>query len=165
MNFALEWQLVRAHWQLVYRFDSQSQLSKGRRSLHYWPVREAAREVGEPCGCYSWWVGSDLVYIGSFSPYSKKEFRSSLEGRLHNYLQSHGTRDRPNTNAWVFGNVVTSMMGEHVELRVLRFSEVVINGTTLAFEEVSRDKTMTRALESMLIASSRLSGACSWNRT
>ena len=164
LSFDLEWSLCQARWVPVYRFESGMKLTKGRRSLHYWPLRKATREVDDPCGCYSWWVGSEPAYVGSFSPYSKSEFGSSLEGRLHHYLQSHGKNACPNTNAWVFGNLVAAMTGDTVELQVLRFSEARINGVSYSFETVSKQKAIVLALESMLIASYRLSGGCSWNR-
>jgi hypothetical protein len=58
-----------------------------------------------------------------------------------------------------------AMAREAVELRVLRFDGLEIDGTTYTFEEVSGQKLIVLALETMLIAGSRLSGGCSWNRT
>ncbi len=163
--FELDWHLCGARWEPVYRFESGTILTKGRRSDHYRALRSAGRKVADIHGCYSWWAGSRPVYIGSFSPYGRAEFESSLEGRLHNYLQNHGGKVRPNTNAWVFGNLVTTLTSEAVELRILRFDRLLMNGTAYVFEEVSREKAVVLALETMLIASHRLSGGCSWNRT
>ena len=140
-------------------------MTKGRRSEHYRLVRAAGREVVDPHGCYSWWAGPRLVYVGSFGPYSRDEFVSSLEGRLHNYLQNHGSKIRPNTNAWIFENLLKTLASEPVELRVLRFESALIDGTTYTFAEVGMKKAIVLALETMLIASNRLSGGCTWNRT
>jgi len=103
--------------------------------------------------------------VGSFSPYGRKEFESGLEGRLHNYLQNHGKKDRPNTNKWVFDSLCRAMLEQYVELRVLRFEQVRINARDFTFEEATNDKAIILALESMLIASGRLEGGCQWNRT
>ena len=164
-TFQVDWCLANPRWLPVFRFEVGETLVKGRRSLHYQRIREAAKGVREIHGCYSWWVGPNQVYVGSFSPYGRKEFESGLEGRLHNYLQNHGKKDRPNTNKWVFDSLCRAMLEQYVELRVLRFEQVRINARDFTFEEATNDKAIILALESMLIASGRLEGGCQWNRT
>ena len=159
----VDWSLTNPRWEPVFRFEVGETLVKGRRTTHYPRICAAAKCVQESHGCYSWWVGSAQVYVGSFSPYGR--FETGLEGRLHNYLQNHGKKDRPNTNKWVFDNLCRSMLQEPVELRVLRFDQLHINGRNFTFEQATNDKAIILALESMLIARGRLRGGCQWNRT
>lgn len=113
MRLAIE--IQQADWRHVVSISRGSVLTKGRRSDWYGTITDAAAKVSAPCGCYCWCNADTVFYVGSFRPYARKDFKSSLHARVHNYLQNH--REKPtNTNRMVFDNLNHALQSSDVLL-------------------------------------------------
>jgi len=127
-----------ANWNNVYTIPKGTVLQKGRHGLYHEMV-DAAALVSVRFGCYGWAIESDTIcYCGSFSKdYTKSEFKSNLHGRLHHYLQSHGSPkpERKNTNLMVFDNINTALRVAAVKFQHLEFESLEIGNDVSTYKD------------------------------
>lgn len=164
MDFYLKIQDVL--WLDVYKIPKGSLIAKGRKSELYQAITTASTKITQKCGCYSWGSESEIFYCGSFSEYNSDRFESSLHGRVHNYLQNHGSKDseRENTNRMVFNNLNRSLQRTDIFLRVLTFTNLQLGDLSFDFQQYSQDNYMVHTVEQLLINTYRHHGQCTWNR-
>ena len=155
-------------WTTVYTIPKGVILQKGRHGLYH-EITAAAGNVKQACGCYAWADEDDRIrYCGSFSEYQRPEFTSSLNGRIHNYLQNHrktANTGRKNTNLMVFDQINDLLSEKDVTLQHLAFESLVVGSKEVSFDDYSNDQTLVRAVESLVIATYSQKGQCDWNRT
>lgn len=164
----LSLKLYLSSWETIYTITKNTILLKGRRSKLYQEITHAAGSYSAQFGCYSWKDETSVFYCGSFAQdYVRGSFRSNLQGRVHNYLQNHRTKDSgfKNTNLMVFENLNNELMKNNLSLCVLRFAYLEVNGDKVDYESYCRDSGLVHAVEELLICSYRRIGECQWNRT
>lgn len=165
MNFSLI--LHQPQWQIVYTIPQGTVLEKGRHGLYH-NITRAAASVGERFGCYSWRSDSIIFYCGSFAQdYRRGNFKTNLQGRIHNYLQNHGRKDakRKNTNLRVFENINAALRQGNVLLCLFTFDSLQIGDNRVNFAAFSTDPDLVHVVEQVLICTYRRQGQCEWNRT
>ena len=155
-----------SEWKKVFIIPRGTILPKGRHGLYH-KIMASAATVPDRFGCYAWGNHSEIYYCGSFSQdYTRKEFRTNLHGRIHNYLQNHRQKPngRKNTNLVVFENINNSLLASDVILFHLVFKSVQVGAEEVDFNTFSNDSYLVRAIEQLLISSYRKQNQCSWNR-
>ena len=164
---SLDLKLNNANWNDIYTIPKGVVLQKGRHGLYHEMV-DAAASVDLRFGCYGWVIEPDTIcYCGSFSrDYSNRDFKSNLHGRLHNYLQNHGSKksERKNTNLMVFDNVNAALREAAVKFQYLKFESLEIGNDVIVYDEYCQDPSLVKAVEQLLITSYRRLGQCEWNR-
>lgn len=165
MQFAIE--IERPVWQPVITISQGNVLTKGRRNDWYRTITAAAGEVSALCGCYCWCNTDTVFYVGSFRPYARKGYKSSLHARVHNYLQNHRIKDtgQINTNLMVFDNLNRALQQSDVIFAHFTFEKVRVGDEVISFDTFSADATLVHAVEELLICTYRRTGQCAWNRT
>lgn len=165
MRFAIE--IEQPKWQPVITIPQGTELSKGRRNDWYRNITDAASLVYAQNGCYCWYSDEIVLYVGSFRPYSRNEFKSSLHGRIHNYLQNHRVNNtgRINTNLMVFNNINHQLKESDILLAHFTFDTMQIGQDSIDFNTFSVDGAFVHVVEELLICTYRRIGQCVWNRT
>jgi hypothetical protein len=164
MNFSLR--LNHPEWQDVLRINKGTILQKGRHGLYHEMIL-ATQSVKQKFGCYSWESDSIIYYIGSFAQdYARGDFKTNLQGRIHNYLQNHRIykTGRKNTNLFVFESINKAVEQNDMSLRVLKFESLEINDEWIDFDAFSKDSNLVHSVESLLICCYRMQEQCKWNR-
>ncbi|MHC1740319.1 MAG: hypothetical protein AB9897_04330 [Anaerolineaceae bacterium] len=165
MEYSL--QLVNESWEEVFFLEKGTDLTKNRTKTNH-QLREKAAFVKDRFVCYRWTSHTDVFYCGSVSnDYRGHKYQSNLEGRLHNYLQTHQQRPngRKNTNLMVFENVCSQLQIKSVVFSVLRFDRLILSGKAIPFEDYSQNPDLVHAVEQLLIATYKSIGQCGWNRS
>ncbi len=160
-------ELTNPRWTPVIQLQPGCQIVKGRRGV-YWDVRNAAAKQRDRFGCYAWQTGGVIQYCGSFADdYEKEEFKTNLEGRVHNYWQNHRIHEngRINTNKHVFDQIVACCKQGPVGLLIFGFDDLYINETHFTYAQYAVNHDLVIAVEAFLICQYRVSGQCTWNRT
>ncbi len=153
-------------WRPILTIPRGTVLERGRRGL-YDELTAAAGAVSERFGCYSWGSEATTYYCGSFArDYSHGHFRSNLEGRVHNYLQTHQRRRDgfKNTNLLVFESINAALQREDILLRLLTFSSLQVGEQEVSFAEYAQDADLVHTVEQLVICTYRKRGECGWNR-
>lgn len=165
MQFAIE--IQQPVWQPVVTISQGSELVKGRRNVWYRTITAAAAQASVSCGCYCWRSVDTVFYVGSFRPYARKGFKTSLHARVHNYLQNHRVKNtgQVNTNLMVFDNLNLALQQSDVLLAHFTFDTVRVGDEVIEFDAFSADATVVHAVEELLICTYRYAGQCAWNRT
>jgi hypothetical protein len=166
-NMKLSIVLHKPQWRNVYTIPMGTSLQKGRHGL-YPEIVEAAGNVREKFGCYSWSSDNTVYYCGSFAKdYARGNFKSNLHGRVHNYLQNHKVKDtgHKNTNLMVFENINYALKQGNVILQQLLFESLHFGNDILDFKSFSNDSNLVHVVEQLLISSLRRLGHCEWNRS
>lgn len=165
MNISLT--LSNHTWRPVFTIPKGAILEKGRHGLYH-EITGAAGAISERFGCYSWGSPSTIYYCGSFAKdYSRGDFKTNLQGRVHNYLQNHRRKDtgRINTNLMVFEKINDALQLNDVHLSLLTFEWLQIGDDQVDFATFSTNPDLVHAVEQLLICSYRRQGQCQWNRT
>ena len=165
MNLSLMLHMPR--WLVVFTIPQGSALQKGRHGLYH-EIVNAAANVHERFGVYSWCSDSQLYYCGSFAQdYANGGFRSNLHGRIDNYLQNHKIKDtgHKNTNLVVFENINDALKQESVALKYLTFDSLHLGEDLVDYNAFSNNPDLVHSVESLVICSYRRIGQCGWNRT
>jgi hypothetical protein len=140
-------------------------VEKGRKSPLSKHILRSAETIPALYGCYGWFIGEKIAYVGSFSPYQGKP--NGLQARLGNYLGNHKVKENGsfNTNKMVFDKANESLVSNAVTIAYFRFESMNFGDRLISFEEFSCQAVFTKAVEELLICTYRLQGACDWNRT
>jgi len=165
MNFTLI--LHQSEWRTIFTIPRGTVLQKGRHGLYH-EIIKAAQSVKDRFGCYSWGSESVIYYCGSFTDYARPEFKTNLQGRIHNYLQNHRLNERTgrkNTNLIVFESINKALRQSDIFLRLLTFESLEIDDAQINFDTFTKDPNLIHAVESLLICNYRRQRQCEWNRT
>ena len=167
MNFSLV--IHQADWQTVFEIPQGTTLQKGRHGVYH-EIIEAAAPISARFGCYSWANNSSIFYCGSFAQdYARGNFKSNLQGRVHNYLQNHGRKGtkRRNTNLMVFDKINERLKQSNVLLRLFTFESLDVGDDHVDFVTFSTkpEPELVHAVEQLLISTYRRQEQCTWNRT
>lgn len=124
---------------------------------------KSCARVPHKCLCYYWKCGDKVFYVGSASPY--KNHKSSLLGRVLNYLQNHTTNKRggEQVNQRVFKGVNLLIKKNPVEFGIFEFDFLTLRDRTLLFQECSENSDVIGMLEHTLICHFKLLGQAVWN--
>jgi hypothetical protein len=165
MNLSLK--IHQPQWRTIFTIPLGTVLRKGRHGLYH-DITEAAASVNERFGCYSWGSNSVIYYCGSFAQdYTRGDFKTNLQGRVHNYLQNHRQKstERKNTNLMVFENINNVLKQSAVLLCLFTFESLEFGNDTVDFATFSTDPGLVHAVEQLLICAYRKQKQCAWNRT
>ncbi len=160
-------ELVNPIWFQVFRIPQGSRVVKGRHGV-YGDLRSACRQIIDRFGCYSWQSNNEVHYCGSFAKdYARKEFKTNLEGRMHNYWQNHriGKNGQMNTNKYVFDQIVTTIQKCTVDLNIVKFGSVMLENMEVCYSDYINNPVLVQAVEALLICHYRFAEQCTWNRT
>lgn len=166
MDFSLN--LHQSSWKNIYTIQKNTTVAKGRRNDLYKAITQAAGTHLARFGCYAWRNETGIFYCGSFAQdYARGNFKSNLQGRIHNYLQNHRTKKSgfKNTNLMVFENLNTILEQNDISLCVFVFDYLEINGEKVDYTSYCLDSNLVHTVEELLICSYRRNGECKWNRT
>ncbi|MHB8087367.1 MAG: hypothetical protein ACYDH2_03875 [Anaerolineaceae bacterium] len=165
MNISL--QLINPRWIPVFKIRNGVVLVKGR-SATYREIRAAAALIHNRFICYSWGSSDEIFYCGSVArPYKNGGYKSSLEGRVHNYFCNHRKKEngRINTNLMVFNNINDKLIDCDITLSIFLFDYLVLGDHKITFEEYSSNPDLIHAVEQLLIATYKFQNQSPWNRT
>lgn len=158
--------ILRPNWNTIYTLQRGQRLLKGRRTEIYQPIMEACKTVEDESGIYAWGNNdNEINYIGSFSTYVRGDMDTSLQGRIHNYLQNHSKnkKDNPNTNLRVFNLIREKLQSSDVYLFHLNFNSLEFTEESIDFLTFSKTKYIVAGIEQMLITFYKKKNQCSWN--
>lgn len=165
MNFSLV--IHQSQWRTIFTIPQGTTLQKGRHGVNR-DITKAAASISEKFGCYSWGSDSVIFYCGSFAQdYARGNFKTNLQGRVHQYLQNHGRKGakRRNTNLMVFDNINDILKQSNVLLRLFTFESLHIGDDHIDFVTFSMNPDLVHAVEQLLICTYRRQEQCKWNRT
>jgi len=154
-------------WETVVEIPQGTVLEKGRKNQWYQQITTSAANLVVPWGCCAWASKDVIYYIGSFRPYARKSYKSSLQGRVSNYLQNHRTKNGgyENTNLHIFNNINTVLQNQPMMPTHLTFDTMKIGARVIDFAMFSGESVFVHAVEQLLICTYRLDSECIWNRT
>jgi hypothetical protein len=162
-----ELKLFGAEWKTVFSVPQGTELEKGRHGL-YQELVTSAGKIDARYVCYAWGTDDIIYYCGSVArDYARGGFKSNLQGRVHNYLNNHQTKDtgRINTNLMVFQNIQKILADNEVFLYQLVFQSLTIGNDAVNFQDFSNDPDLVHAVEQFLIAHYKRNSQAVWNRT
>lgn len=124
----------------------------------------SCKKVPHKCLCYYWECGGKICYVGSATPY--KQHKTSLLGRVLNYLQNHteSKKGEAQVNKRVFNNVNKLLKAQQVEFGIFEFDILTVRDRTLSFNECSTNPDVIGMLEYTLICHYKLLGQAEWNK-
>jgi len=167
-NIDFSIKLHKPQWKIVCTIPKGTVLQKGRHGV-YREIIDATKLVKQRFGCYAWQSDTTVYYWGSFAKdYIHGNFRTNLQGRIHNYLQNHrinSKTDRKNTNLMVFENLNSTLKSKDVSLGILVFDRLNIGNDEIDFPIFTQDADLVHAVEELLICGYRRQKQCEWNRT
>ncbi len=134
----------------------------------YKEIRKTAGAVNNHLACYSWGTKTEVKYCGSVArDYQHGGYKSSLEGRVHNYFKNHRQQEngRKNSNLNVFENICQTLQNEDVILSVLLFERVTLGDKVFTYQEYSENPELIQAVELLLVCYYKNIGQSPWNRT
>ena len=151
-------------WKKVLEIKKQKHLQKGSNDFNK-SLLAKADKIKNKFGCYCWSNSKVICYVGSFTkPYSHIK-SSNLKGRLHQYLYNHPSNKNgtPMTNKKVFNKINETLRTSDVQLKILSFSNLVINSKNVCYEDFSSSPDLILAVEKLLIAKYRIKNQNLWN--
>jgi len=129
-------------------------------------LKRVLLEVDMQFGVYSFQnSNADVLYCGSFSPYVTE--RSSLWGRMKNYLCNHRVRKgQRNTNKRLFDLINSRLREDSISINVLAQGQIewkTNDRTSARLSEFLNDPGKTKLMERILIEYYRLDDKAQWH--
>jgi hypothetical protein len=156
-------QLVNLRLAPIHQFETGDCLVKGGEKKNA-GLCNSCKQDRKSVLCYYWKSEGTVCYFGSATPY--KHHRSSLLGRVLNYLQNHTKNKNGDSqvNHRVFVGVNNLLKKQKVEFGIFEFDFLTMSDRTLSFAECTEKPDVIVMLEYTLICHFKLFGQAKWNK-
>ena len=142
----------------IFRLNKGQSLVKGGRGRNPF-VFQSCQEITDRFFCYFWKTEDTAFYVGSVSKDYKGK-QNNLVGRIGNYLQNHTVG---NTNKKVFEAANDVLQTTSITFGIFRFQTLAIDEDKISYEQCSKNGTLIRMIEAVLIGFYKRNHQCAWN--